>query len=104
MVTEDEAGLASFAAAFSKLLDDLFLRIDQAEVRVLLRGGDSVLLTSPEEDVEALTQLVRSATKGTGFTFSGGYGPTMRDAYLALKLAKATGKDKIVTLTHAERR
>jgi hypothetical protein len=105
MVTEDANGLKAFASSFEDALDRLFRRIDAlASVGVLLRGGDSLLLTMPEFEIAIVVDLVRSAMDGTGFTFSGGYGPTMRAAYLALKIAKATGKDKIVALDAVEHR
>lgn len=99
MLTEDADGLRAFASAFEDVLDQLFRRIkDIPSIEVLLRGGDSLLLAMPEAEIKAVLDHIHATVSGTEFTFSGGYGRTMRDAYLALKLAKATGKDKISTL------
>ncbi|MES9538122.1 mCpol domain-containing protein [Actinomadura sp. NPDC000600] len=99
MVTEDMAGLREFADTFDKLLTHLLDSIKQNDaIEVLLQGGDSILLLLPESELLAVVNLVTSISSNTGYTFSGGYAKTLRGAYIALKLAKAAGKNRIVPL------
>lgn len=67
------------------------------EGTVLLSAGDDILFRGRCEE-EWLKELQRIYTRSTeGMTCSVGYGPTPKDAYLALKLAKAQpGKGAIV--------
>ncbi|BCB85856.1 mCpol domain-containing protein [Phytohabitans suffuscus] len=102
MVMEDADGLRAFASDFARVLDQLLHYIDvNPLIDMLLHGGDSLLLTMPESEIQNVSNFLHTSVEGTGFTFSGGYNNTMRGAYLALKLAKATGKNKIVSLESA---
>lgn len=104
VVTEDADGLKVFASSFNETLDRIFCCVDHyPSMDVLIRGGDSILLKSNKQDISSFLDLVNGIIATTGFTFSGGRGATMRDAYLALKIAKATGKNRIVDLDQMER-
>jgi GTP cyclohydrolase III len=105
IVNEDAESLVRFATAFHELVESLMRRISaHAAVGVLLYGGDSILLTVPESQVDYIVELVGNMTGATDFTFSGGYGRTMREAYFALKMAKATGKNRVVSFGPVEYR
>jgi hypothetical protein len=102
MVSEDADGLRIFSKSFARTIEFLSKSISESvESDILLHGGDSILLSLDPDRIERVIELVRQATRGAGFTFSGGYGPTMREAYLALKIAKASGKDMIIPLSFA---
>jgi hypothetical protein len=97
MVSEDRDGLVAFAAQFAgvlRRLDALLATNPRADV--LLRGGDSLLLHMPAADIAGVIALIKEALGDSSFTFSGGYGRSMREAFIALKLAKASGKDRFV--------
>ena len=97
MLTENESELKKFSATFEEVLSRLMENILQdRDVVILLQGGDSILIGVPRAKIDMVVEKVRAAVYGSGFTFSGGYGSTMRESYLALKLAKATGKNRIL--------
>lgn len=100
VITENKNKLRELSQEFENLINELFNQIKKnPSIKVLLHGGDSILLEMPRSEIETTVNLIRTTSRGTSFTFSGGYGKTMRDAYLALKLAKATGKNKIIPFT-----
>ncbi|GII76661.1 hypothetical protein Sru01_16430 [Sphaerisporangium rufum] len=103
MLTENVDGLRAFASAFGVVLDKIYRDIeDCSSVVALLRGGDSLLLELSKAEISSVIRIIRNATDGTDFTFSGGYGRTLRDAYFALKLAKASGKDRVIAADSGE--
>ena len=65
-------------------------------VRAISIGGDSVLFEAAEESVEALSAALASSQNVGGFSFSVGVGPSLRECYLGLRMAKTSGKGKIV--------
>lgn len=94
MVTEDAQGLENFTYSFNSVISTLKESIlSQPHARLLLHGGDSILISLPKDSIAETIKRVHSATEGSEFTFSGGYGRNMRGAYLALKLAKVSGKN-----------
>ncbi|MBB0243674.1 mCpol domain-containing protein [Streptomyces alkaliphilus] len=95
MVSEDTAGLESFSNAFGEVVESLkFVVSESPSVDVILQGGDSFLLSAPLEDLTRIISGVKGVVAETSFTFSGGYGPSMKEAYLALKIAKSSGKNR----------
>lgn len=98
LATADE--VAAFSQAVDAALDDITQRIEERGALVILRGGDSLLAEMPEIRPEEIEQLLAGAS-GT-LTFSAGTGGTMRNAFLALKLAKASGKRRCVEWSHAD--
>lgn len=97
LVSEDPQGLQEFAMAFEKVRERLVKSItDIGEVVFLLNGGDSILISLKETSLPVAIAAVNQALDDAEFTFSGGYGATLREAYLALKLAKACGKNRIL--------
>ncbi|WP_143740323.1 mCpol domain-containing protein [Micromonospora echinospora] len=99
MINEDVSGLEDFAFAFNHALERFSEEIAKiSSVDVLLLGGDSILLTLPEGEIPRVNQLLHDQMAKVGVTFSGGYGKGLRQAYLGLKLAKATGKNRLVRL------
>jgi minimal CRISPR polymerase domain len=97
MLTNDADSLTAFGAAFNSAITSLVKSASDVEgVELMLFGGDSVMLRVPDGVLEIVLEIVRDITSENEFTFSGGYATTMRGAYLALKLAKSSGKDRIV--------
>jgi hypothetical protein len=100
VLQENIEGLRAFTESFNSVTNAIINRLrENPDINILLFGGDSLLLAMPAGQIEAVIELITEVTTGTTFTFSGGYGPTMRHAYLALKIAKASGKNRICPLT-----
>ncbi|MGP4109729.1 mCpol domain-containing protein [Streptomyces sp. 4N509B] len=99
IVSDDIDGLEKFTSSFIRATDNLIQLVSRyPNIDFLLKGGDSLLIALEYEQISDVVSCVEQATRGTGFTFSGGYGPSLREAYLALKIAKASGKNMIIPL------
>lgn len=83
-----------FAAATDELSETL---VNRFGARIYLAGGDSILASMPSsmDHDDMIEQLRQEATAKAGFSFSFGIGETPRQAYLALKLAKLSGKNRL---------
>jgi hypothetical protein len=97
MLTNDIGSLRAFAKAFNSTVDILVASISEiCGAELILSGGDSILIKlTNEEALGTALKTINSLTSGSEFTFSGGYADTMQGAYLALKLAKSSGKNRI---------
>lgn len=68
------------------------------DVKIIFRGGDSLLCTSSKEQAsieEEINSLKKEFIDLVEVTLSVGIGSSLREAYFALKLAKANGKNRI---------
>lgn len=91
--------LARFTSAFQVAFDNLERDVcSQLGASIVFAGGDSMLVTvSTEVDVkQVMSALALSFADATSCTLSVGVGPTPRDALIALKMAKVSGKNRIV--------
>lgn len=66
-------------------------------VNILSTGGDSALAELEEGAKFPLTRALGDVQGVGGFHFSAGIGWSLRECYIALRMAKAAGKSKIVT-------
>jgi len=99
LLHEDIEGLREFARSFNSVLESIVHKLRRnPEISILLLGGDTLLAEMPATHIAATIDLIQSETARTDFTFSGGYGPSLRHAYLALRIAKASGKNRICAL------
>jgi GTP cyclohydrolase III len=64
--------------------------------KVVSVGGDSILVEAIGNSIDELKKSLASAQGSEGFCFSVGIGRDIRDCYIALRMAKASGKSKIV--------
>ncbi|ROO61310.1 hypothetical protein EDC02_3243 [Micromonospora sp. Llam0] len=97
MLTENLHDLQTFARDFSQTVSRVVQSLQLTpDVDIILGSGDSILARLPQREIERSISLVKQATANTGFSFSGGYAETMQGAYLALKVAKSTGKNRII--------
>lgn len=94
MLTNDIESLSTFASAFDSTINSLVQSACGIDgVDLVLFGGDSVMLKVPDSALKSVLNIIKGASGQ--FTFSGGYATSMRGAYLALKLAKTSGKDRV---------
>ncbi len=98
IVNNDIEGLREFASLFSDTSERMLKCLsDISRVDTILHEGDSLLISIPASTMPRALQLLREEIRHSEFTFSGGYGPSLRSAYLALKIAKAGGKNSILS-------
>jgi len=62
-------------------------------VELLSVGGDSAIFTLPRTVLGPFVQFLTAARSDLGFRFSCGYGENTRDAFVALRSAKTSGKN-----------
>ncbi len=86
--------LGKFSAALTAAIALIAERmIQRLSAQVVMAGGDDLLLTvaAGTFDVDILEGLSRDFADETGCTISFGVGKTVEEAYLHLRMAKASG-------------
>ncbi|MFF8641710.1 mCpol domain-containing protein [Streptomyces sp. NPDC015345] len=64
-------------------------------VAVISTGGDSILLQLGEDSITRLTDALEVLQQPGQFTFSVGVGRTLRESFIALRMAKSSGKCRV---------
>lgn len=96
MLMNDACSLKNFSSEFEDVVAVLIKKVSSIpDLEILLSGGDSILIQMGKSSIEHVLVVVENSLQDCQFTFSGGYGPSMRSAYLSLKLAKSKGKNRI---------
>ncbi|MFF4882642.1 mCpol domain-containing protein [Streptomyces nigra] len=70
-------------------------------VSLVHTGGDSILIEVQDGSVDLITQALNEAQSPGTLTFSAGVGSTLRQSFLALRMAKSSGKCRIVRFKDA---
>ena len=105
MIINDSVSLTTFAENFHSSmvwLEDRLIHLFNA--RILFSGGDNLLaeISSQPEFFHLLSTLhLQFAQKSTN-TLSVGVGNSLREAYFALKIVKASGKNCIKVYSEVE--
>ncbi|MEU5046523.1 mCpol domain-containing protein [Streptomyces griseorubiginosus] len=84
----------------SKMIADAVDRLAEMSstvpgVDVVSAGGDSILLQVAESSIDPLSVVLKELQDPESFTFSVGIGQTLRESFIALRMAKSSGKCKI---------
>ena len=95
----DEAAFKRMSHSITQAIDDMrkYIRSEISNSSIVFATGDDMLFKGPfdEQALQTLQQMYQRIT--SGFTCSIGYGKSLQEVYLALKLAKAEpGKNSIV--------
>ncbi|MFF6992999.1 mCpol domain-containing protein [Streptomyces sp. NPDC010273] len=64
-------------------------------VTVVSSGGDSILLQVAENSILSLSEALEELQEPDVFTFSAGIGQTLRESFIALRVAKSSGKRRV---------
>ncbi|MBQ0972294.1 mCpol domain-containing protein [Streptomyces sp. RK31] len=64
-------------------------------VAVISTGGDSILLQLSEDSITRLSDALEVLQQPGQFTFSVGVGRTLRESFIALRMAKSSGKCRV---------
>jgi len=70
-------------------------------VSLVHTGGDSILIEVRDGSVELIEEALSKEQKPGMLTFSAGVGATLRQSFLALRMAKSSGKCRIVRFEEA---
>ena len=98
MLTNATDALAQFASNYREAMDWFLCKVvEQFGAAVVFEGGDNALLSvdGGRCSIDGLEGLRSDFARRIGRTLSIGIGHSAHQAYLALKLAKTSGKDRI---------
>lgn len=97
--------LANDVDSFVASSKEIFVSIDKLVdslneipgVCVVSAGGDSILARIDNPDIGSICDRLSDLQCPGQFTFSAGIGETLRESFVALRMAKAAGKRRAVT-------
>ena len=97
ILRNDEESIVKFSAKYTDALAWLKSEITQLlSAAIILAGGDTLLVSlsshMSQEHIEAIRQQFEEKANST---LSMGLGSTIRDAHIALKYAKVSGKNRL---------
>lgn len=98
MLLNDSHSLTSFSNAYKSAMNWLEEElVNKFGATVLFSGGDNLLacVRKEEDSMKKFEELRINFSKKSESTISAGLGLSLQEAYFALKLAKATGKNRI---------
>ena len=99
LLNHDLESLSNFSQSITTAINELKeMAISTMSGRVILAGGDDILLSVPRENYrkELIQKLQQAFLDTTGITISFGIGKTIEAAYINLRRAKANKDVKIV--------
>ncbi|NKQ27342.1 mCpol domain-containing protein [Streptomyces galbus] len=98
LLADDVVGFVQTSKMISLAVETVAGRAAQVPgVAVISSGGDSILLQLSEESFSHLRDALATLQQPGRFTFSVGIGGTLRESFIALRMAKSSGKCKIAT-------
>ncbi|MFI0718136.1 mCpol domain-containing protein [Streptomyces sp. NPDC021224] len=101
LLANDIDAFVTSSKEVSVAVDELAEALTKAPgIYVVSTGGDSILARVEESCVDSLGNLLSSLQRPGRFTFSAGIGDTLRETFIALRMAKATGKHRVVVYSH----
>ena len=98
ILRNDAEALMAFSDHYRQASKWLLDRFEQLpDSKIILTGGDTLLLSLPNATpIELLEKIRQDFNKiAQGNTLSMGVGNTIREAHIALKFAKASGKNQL---------
>lgn len=96
LLTNDEDGLKQINSDVTSKIERLTDSLARLRCEIIFSGADGVIGKTTPESVDAVHDCVRS--QNDTLTFSIGIGDCLRDAFAALRFAKANGKNGMATL------
>jgi hypothetical protein len=97
LLQNDEDGIKSLSNSIDATISGLASKALELKIEIIFFAGDSLLCKGEESRLdELLTFLYELQPKRV--SFSAGIGVNLKDAYIALKFAKASGKNRIILL------
>jgi hypothetical protein len=87
----DESRLKYVNELVKETVERISLELKSSDYEIIFGGADGIICKKGKINIEELLQLLRGANKE--LTFSIGVGRSLRDAFLALRYAKSSGKN-----------
>lgn len=100
VILEQREQLAAFATSIKYAVEDIADALRKAGATIIFTGGDSVLAECANASVYPAIRKVLSEDQP--MRFSAGVGHSIREAYIALKMAKTSGKGCLVSFDNLD--
>ncbi|WP_370673377.1 mCpol domain-containing protein [Streptomyces sp. DvalAA-14] len=98
LLSNDVDSFTTSSKEISSSIDELVDSLNKIPgVYVVSTGGDSILARIDSAHIGSIGDLLSNLQRPGRFTFSAGIGDTLRESFVALRMAKATGKRRTVT-------
>jgi hypothetical protein len=95
-MTNDEMDLQAINSEVNRVITQLADDLSASGCEILFSGADGIILKTQTPHIEYIHSILDSL--GTALTFSIGVGGSLREAFLALRYAKANGKNGVAIL------
>ncbi|MFE2032844.1 mCpol domain-containing protein [Streptomyces scopuliridis] len=96
LLANDVSGFVRTSETISATIESLASHTSRVTgVTVVSTGGDSILLQVSENSIARLSDELEALQRPGQFTFSVGVGATLRESFIALRMAKTSGKCRI---------
>ncbi|NUP20852.1 MAG: mCpol domain-containing protein [Streptomyces sp.] len=97
ILSNDVANFIELSRTINLTLERLAGRLAELPgVSLVHAGGDSILIEIADASVDLMSETLRKEQAPGALTFSAGVGSTLRQSFLALRMAKSSGKHRIV--------
>lgn len=96
LLENNEIGVKLLSREVEGILLNFSQQLSALGMEIIFCSGDSLLCKGESINLSYLSKLVK--IEKNSIKFSVGVGYTVKDAYIALKYAKASGKNKLVSL------
>lgn len=87
----DQKGLVVISKEVFSVVDVITQYLKGKKQEIILSAADGIVCSGPQVNLEGLIEYIRAHT--STLTFSIGQGDSLSHAYMALRYAKAKGKD-----------
>lgn len=97
ILNNDVAAFVEESKSTSRAIDQLAAKLATSSgADVISVGGDSILVSIQSDAIPCLTELLTSMQSSEEFPFSAGIGRSLRESFVALRMAKSSGKRRTV--------
>jgi len=93
LMTNDDGGLRLINQAVTDAIQQLTKDLTSKGFEVIFSGADGVIVRVAELDIEHLQSIILASRRS--FSFSAGIGESLQEAFVALRYAKANGKNGV---------
>jgi len=90
-MNNDEVSLSLINEKVKEIIEEITLYLIAQNCEIIFSGADGIICKNNRIEVDKVLEFIRTNTQC--ITFSIGVGNSLRSAFLALRYAKANGKD-----------
>lgn len=94
-IGDNEGGLANLSSELQRITKQISCRLIELEHEIIFSAADGILSKSVYIDKVTIETVLNDLK--SMFTFSAGIGDSLEECYIALRYAKSSGRDCVVT-------